>query len=79
MTELGKIVGLSQPAVTERVRRLEEKGAISEYRAVVSPEKIKLDELVAILAVKKQIGSHMQSMPSTTYWKIFKTRRSSLS
>jgi len=40
MTELGKHVGLSQPAVTERVRRLEEKGIISEYRTVISPEKI---------------------------------------
>jgi Lrp/AsnC family transcriptional regulator, leucine-responsive regulatory protein len=39
MTELGKEVGLSQPAVTERVRRLEEKGIIIQYRAVVSPDK----------------------------------------
>ncbi|MDH6425902.1 MULTISPECIES: Lrp/AsnC family transcriptional regulator [unclassified Paenibacillus] len=40
MTELGKCVGLSQPAVTERVRRMEEKGIISEYRTIISPEKI---------------------------------------
>ncbi|MEC0226490.1 Lrp/AsnC family transcriptional regulator [Paenibacillus alba] len=40
MTELGKCVNLSQPAVTERVRRMEEKGIISEYRTIVSPEKI---------------------------------------
>ncbi|GKS11780.1 AsnC family transcriptional regulator [Paenibacillus chitinolyticus] len=40
MTELGKCVGLSQPAVTERVRRLEEKGIIEEYRTLISPEKI---------------------------------------
>lgn len=40
MTELGKAVGLSQPAVTERVRRLEEKGVIQEYRAILSREKI---------------------------------------
>lgn len=40
MTELGKFVGLSQPAVTERVRRMEEKGIIKEYRTIVSPEKI---------------------------------------
>lgn len=39
MTELGKQVGLSQPAVTERVRRLEERGIIKQYRAVVSPDK----------------------------------------
>jgi len=40
MTELGRLVGLSQPAVTERVRRLEEKGVIEEYRTILSPEKI---------------------------------------
>jgi Lrp/AsnC family leucine-responsive transcriptional regulator len=40
MTELGKSVGLSQPAVTERVRRMEENGTIEEYRTVISPEKI---------------------------------------
>ncbi|TCS93224.1 Lrp/AsnC family transcriptional regulator [Hazenella coriacea] len=40
MTELGKVVALSQPAVTERVRRLEEKGIIDHYRAIVSPNKV---------------------------------------
>lgn len=40
MTDLGKAVALSQPAVTERVRRMEEKGIIDHYRAVVTPEKI---------------------------------------
>ncbi|WP_336785693.1 Lrp/AsnC family transcriptional regulator [Paenibacillus sp. MMO-177] len=40
MTDLGKTVSLSQPAVTERVRKLEEKGIINQYRAVVAPEKI---------------------------------------
>ncbi|GKS12418.1 AsnC family transcriptional regulator [Paenibacillus chitinolyticus] len=40
MTELGKCVGLSQPAVTERVKRMEEKGIIEQYRTIVSPEKI---------------------------------------
>ncbi|WP_018751906.1 Lrp/AsnC family transcriptional regulator [Paenibacillus sanguinis] len=40
MTELGKCVALSQPAVTERVKRMEEKGIIEQYRTIVSPEKI---------------------------------------
>ncbi|WP_046225880.1 Lrp/AsnC family transcriptional regulator [Paenibacillus dauci] len=40
MTDLGREVGLSQPAVTERVRRLEESGIIQGYRAILSPEKI---------------------------------------
>jgi len=37
---VGKLGGLSQPAVTERVKRMEERGVIQEYRTVVSPEKI---------------------------------------
>ena len=40
MTDLGKTVSLSQPAVTERVRRLEEGGIIDHYQAVIDPEKI---------------------------------------
>ncbi|MDO3413272.1 Lrp/AsnC family transcriptional regulator [Saccharibacillus sp. CPCC 101409] len=40
MKELGAQVGLSQPAVTERVRKLEERGMIDHYSAVVSPAKI---------------------------------------
>lgn len=40
MTELGKLVNLSQPAVTERVHRLEEQGVIKQYRTVISPEKL---------------------------------------
>ncbi|WP_017473118.1 Lrp/AsnC family transcriptional regulator [Amphibacillus jilinensis] len=39
-TELGKLVNLSQPAVTERVHRMEEQGVIKEYRTIISPEKI---------------------------------------
>ena len=38
MAELGRRVHLSQPAVTERVRKLEESGAITGYRALVNPE-----------------------------------------
>ena len=37
MAELGRRVHLSQPAVTERVRKLEEAGIITGYRAVVDP------------------------------------------
>ena len=38
--ELGERVGLSAPAVTERVRRLEELGVIRGYRAVIDYEKL---------------------------------------
>jgi len=37
MTELGRRVGLSSPAVTERVRRLEEMGVIQGYRLDINP------------------------------------------
>jgi Lrp/AsnC family leucine-responsive transcriptional regulator len=39
-SELGKRVGLSSPAISERVRRMEEAGIIKGYRAVVDPEKM---------------------------------------
>lgn len=38
--ELGRKVGLSSPAVAERVRRLEKAGVIKAYRAVVDPMKV---------------------------------------
>jgi Lrp/AsnC family leucine-responsive transcriptional regulator len=40
--ELGRRVGLSTPAVIERVRRLEEKQVILGYRALVDPAKVGL-------------------------------------
>ncbi|WLD94381.1 Lrp/AsnC family transcriptional regulator [Alkalihalobacillus sp. AL-G] len=40
MTELGKKVGLSTPATNERVKKLEDKGVIKGYRAIINPEKM---------------------------------------
>jgi Lrp/AsnC family leucine-responsive transcriptional regulator len=40
MAELGRRVHLSQPAVAERVRKLEEAGVITGYRAIVNPGKL---------------------------------------
>ena len=37
MKDLGKIVGLTSPAVSERVKRLEEAGVIEGYKAIVNP------------------------------------------
>ena len=36
-SELGRRVALSAPAVTERIRRMEQAGVIAGYRAVVDP------------------------------------------
>ncbi len=49
MTELGKLVGLSQPAVTERVKRMEEKGVIAEYRTVLAPHKLNKQSAAYVL------------------------------
>ncbi|MEO1200801.1 MAG: Lrp/AsnC family transcriptional regulator, partial [Pseudomonadota bacterium] len=38
--ELARRVGLSPPAVAERVRRLEEAGVITGYRAMIDPAKL---------------------------------------
>jgi Lrp/AsnC family transcriptional regulator, leucine-responsive regulatory protein len=38
-SELGRRIGLSTPAVTERVRRMEEAGIITGYHASVNPAK----------------------------------------
>lgn len=35
--ELGRLVGLSAPAIADRVRRMEERGVITGYTAVVDP------------------------------------------
>lgn len=55
MTELGRRVGLSSPAVTERVRRLEESGVIRGYRMDVDPAALGLPMAVYI-RVKPNAG-----------------------
>ncbi|WP_029330018.1 Lrp/AsnC family transcriptional regulator [Exiguobacterium oxidotolerans] len=47
-TELGKTVGLSTPAVNERVKKLEDRGVIEGYRAVINPVAIE-KTIMAIL------------------------------
>lgn len=39
-SELGRLVGLTPPATAERVRKMEEAGIITGYRAMVNPEKL---------------------------------------
>lgn len=47
-TELGQRVGLTSPAVAERIRRMEEAGIIVGYRAKVDLEKVGLPVLAII-------------------------------
>jgi Lrp/AsnC family leucine-responsive transcriptional regulator len=51
-SELGREVGLSSPAVAERVRRLEEAGIITGYHAAVSYEKLGLP-LLALMRLSE--------------------------
>lgn len=48
--ELGRRVGLSTPAVTERVRRLEDEGFIVGYHAEVNPERVGF-QILALVGV----------------------------
>jgi Lrp/AsnC family transcriptional regulator, leucine-responsive regulatory protein len=45
MTELGKTVGLTAPAATERVKKLEDRGVIKNYTIRVDPAK--LDKIIS--------------------------------
>jgi Lrp/AsnC family leucine-responsive transcriptional regulator len=47
-SELGRRVGLTSPAVAERMRRMEEAGIIEGYRAVVNLERVGLPLLAMI-------------------------------
>ncbi|SIQ81849.1 Winged helix-turn-helix DNA-binding [Paenibacillus macquariensis] len=40
ISELSRNIAMSQPAVTERIRKLEEQGVIMGYRAELSPSKL---------------------------------------
>ena len=55
--DLGRIVGLSPSAVTERVRRLEQSGVITGYRCQVDPEKLGL-AIMALVRLRYPHGNY---------------------
>lgn len=57
MKELGLRVNLTSPAVSERIKRLEESGVIEGYAAIVNPKKLKL-HVEAIVHVSMKVSSH---------------------
>lgn len=65
LTALGKRIGLSQPAMSDRVRKLEEAGVIEGYTARISPHAIGV-QLQAIIRVRTT-HEHIQR-----YIKLFK-------
>lgn len=67
-TEIGKQIGLSQPAVTARIKRLEEQGVIEGYAARINPGLVGLGiaAIVRIRTTHAQIRhclSAFESMP----------------
>jgi Lrp/AsnC family transcriptional regulator, leucine-responsive regulatory protein len=64
--ELAHAVGLSSPAVGERVRKLEERGIIRRYTAVVEPRAVGRD-VTAFIAVGIN-GSHHFPRSATACW-----------
>lgn len=57
MKSLAERIGLSSPAMIERVRRLEDRGVIAGYRAIVAPEALGRP-ICAIVTVSVQRGSY---------------------
>jgi Lrp/AsnC family leucine-responsive transcriptional regulator len=57
MKSLAERIGLSSPAMIERVRRLEDRGVIAGYRAIVAPEALGRP-ICAIVTVSVERGSY---------------------
>lgn len=59
-SELAERVGLSIPAASERLRKLEERGIVTTYRAMVDAKKLGLD-VTAFIGVQIDTSSHYQA------------------
>lgn len=57
--ELAEKVNLSLPAVSERLRRLEENGIIRSFVAVIQPQRVGLD-ITAFIFVSVESSSHYE-------------------
>src|SRR5436190_20587568 len=62
LAELGRRVGLSSPAVAERLKRLEDEGVITGYRAEVDPRALgyTLGVIIRIRPAPRQIAAVAQ-------------------
>jgi Lrp/AsnC family leucine-responsive transcriptional regulator len=61
-TDLGKATGLSTSAAHQRVRRLEQRGVIRGYTAIIEPEAVGLS-LTAFISIKPIDPSAPDDMP----------------
>jgi len=53
--EIGREVGISSPAVSERIKKMEDAGIINEYHTVVSPLEVGY-QLTAIITLRAFMG-----------------------
>lgn len=57
--EIGRQVGLATSAVFERIRKLEEKGIVRGYTAIVDPKPLEAGLLAFVLArAEERVGAH---------------------
>lgn len=62
LAAIGKRIGLSQPAMSERVRKLEEAGVIQGYVALLRPERVGLPLMAYInVRLEKHTESHKRN------------------
>lgn len=69
MKDLGKKVGLTSPAVSERVKRLEESGIITGYKAIVNPDKVNksIKAFVSIAIKSEKYKRFLDYAPNNVY------------
>ena len=57
---IAEVVGLSVPSVSERMRKLEERGVISGYHAVLDPKRLHFD-ITAFIRVMVDRSEHFEA------------------
>ena len=59
--DLAQVVGLSAPSVYARVKKLEDRGVITQYTIATSPEQLGYG-IAALVAVRQQPGFHWERL-----------------
>ena len=59
--DLAEIVHLTIPAISERLRKMEEEGLISKYMAIINPKKVRLG-VTAFIFVDVETSSHYEQV-----------------
>ena len=58
-------IGMSVPAVSERIHKLEQNGIISGYEAIVDPKKVGLD-VAALITLVSESSHHFEEVVKTS-------------